>query len=255
MSFVRLEGVHVDLPLFQAGGRSLKKALLHAGKRSRIAQGAGRAFIVHALKNISLEFAHGERIGLVGSNGAGKTTLLRVIAGTYTPTAGEVTVDGRVASLLDAGLGLDPDATGFENIKLRGIYMGLSLRQIAAVTDEVAAFTELEDFLALPLRTYSSGMQLRLAFAVATCVEREIVVMDEWLLAGDAGFIDKARERLSRFVDRSSIVVVASHAQPILRQWCSKAVLLEKGQVIMFGPVDEVLDAYSARLALPKPAA
>jgi ABC-2 type transport system ATP-binding protein/lipopolysaccharide transport system ATP-binding protein len=169
-----------------------------------------------------------------------------VLAGTYEPTDGVIDVDGEVAPLFDSSLGLNPDATGYENIVLRGVYMGVPPREMSSRLDEIADFTELGDYLNMPIRSYSSGMLMRLAIGVATCVHPEILLMDEWLLAGDAYFLEKARNRLSSFVNGSKILVLASHSDAIVREWCNKALFLERGQVRMFGPVDDVLEAYAA---------
>jgi len=242
---IRLRDVSVDFPVYQGGSRSLKKTLMRAGAGGRILSDASKRLVVHALDRITLDIEEGDRVALIGPNGAGKTTLLRVLAGTYEPTVGLIDVDGHVAPLFDSALGLNPDATGYENITLRGVYMGMAPSEMAGRLEEIAAFTELGDYLRMPLRSYSSGMLMRLAFGVATCVHPEILLMDEWLLAGDAHFLEKARHRLASFVTGSKILVLASHSDAIVREWCNKALFLERGQVRMFGPVDEVLDAYA----------
>jgi ABC-2 type transport system ATP-binding protein/lipopolysaccharide transport system ATP-binding protein len=243
MVMIRLQDVKVDFPIYQTGARSLKKTLLRATTGGRISRDANR-LVVNALRGVSLHLEAGDRLALIGPNGAGKSTLLRVMAGTYEPTGGDVEVEGQVAALFDAGLGLDHDATGYENITFRGLYMGLTPRQVSKHVEEIAAFTELGDYLSMPLRTYSSGMLLRLAFGVATCIQPEILLMDEWLLAGDARFRDKARQRIAGFVGGAKILVLASHSDLIIREWCTKALLLESGEVKGFGPVDEILDLY-----------
>ena len=200
--------------------------------------------VVQALADISLYIDHGERVGLVGHNGAGKTTLLRVLAGVYEPSAGRIAVDGKVSTLLDASLGLNPEATGYENILLRGLYMGLHPREIRTLAPAIADFTELGDFLHMPVRTYSAGMMIRLGFAVATATKPEILLMDEWLLAGDAQFLDKARQRIDTFVSQSQILVLASHSLEVIRKWCRKVVWLEGGRVILAGNAEPVLSRY-----------
>jgi len=245
MTAIRLRDVCVDFPIYQGGSRSLKKTLMRAGAGGRILADASQRLVVHALDGISLDIEDGDRVALIGPNGAGKTTLLRVLAGTYEPTGGRIQVDGHVAPLFDSALGLNPDATGYENIVLRGVYMGMSPREMSGRLDEIATFTELGDYLRMPIRSYSSGMLMRLAFGVATCVHPEILLMDEWLLAGDAHFMDKARARLASFVTGSRILVLASHSEATVREWCNKALFLERGQVRGFGPVDEMLAAYA----------
>jgi ABC-2 type transport system ATP-binding protein len=244
MASISLRDVSVQFPIYQGGSRSLKRALLRAGAGGRIARDDGNRIQVQALRNISLDIGHGDRIGLIGGNGAGKTTLLRILAGVYEPVSGDVQINGRVSPMFDVGLGLNPDATGYENIILRGLYMGMKPAEIAQHTEEVIAFTELGDYLSMPVRTYSAGMTLRLAFAVATCAQPEILLMDEWIVAGDSHFIHKAHSRLERFVNNSSVLVLASHTEPLLRQWCNKLILLEKGIVVKVGSPDEVLEAY-----------
>lgn len=244
MASIVLRDVSVDFPIYQGGSRSLKKALLRAGTGGGLARDANNRVCVHALDHVSLTLEHGDRVALIGPNGAGKTTLLRVLAGVYEPPKGMVRIDGSISPLFDVGLGFNPDATGYENIMLRGLYMGLHPRQVRRRADEIAEFSELGDYLAVPVRTYSAGMMLRLAFGVATCIEPDILLMDEWVLAGDAHFFEKARSRLEDFIGRSSIMVLASHSEDILRQWCTRAILMERGQVRRVGPIDEVLACY-----------
>jgi ABC-2 type transport system ATP-binding protein/lipopolysaccharide transport system ATP-binding protein len=153
-------------------------------------------------------------------------------------------VEGKVAPLFDVGLGMDPESSGHENIVLRGLYLGLAKAEIKAKADEIAEFTELGSFLSLPLRTYSAGMRARLAFAVSTCIDPEILLLDEGIGAGDAAFLDKAKQRLNAFVARAGILVLASHADALVRQFCTKAFLLDQGRIVASGPVQEVLDRY-----------
>jgi lipopolysaccharide transport system ATP-binding protein len=186
---------------------------------------------VRALEGVSFEIRPGDRVGLMGHNGAGKSTLLRMLSGIYEPIAGSLKVEGRVATLLELQLGIDPDATGYENIMLRGVMTGLKLREIRAKIDEIAEFTELGDYLGMPVRTYSSGMLLRLAFAVSTSVEADILLMDEWLSVGDAEFRNKASARLEQLVERTPILVLASHSQELIGKVCNRLFQLEHGRV------------------------
>ena len=241
---LRLESVTVDFPVYSAGARSLKKRLLHRGSGGRIEREANNRLRVRALEDVGLALKHGDRVGLVGSNGAGKTTLLRVLAGAYEPTQGRVERRGRTASLLNVSLGIDSEATGFENIMTRGLFLGLRPEQVRARMDEIAAFTELGDYLAMPVHAYSAGMRLRLAFAVCTSFDPEILLMDEWLAMGDRAFVEKAQRRLQRFVQRAGILVLASQNTPLLQRVCSKGVLLDQGRVKCFGSIDEVLGVY-----------
>jgi ABC-type polysaccharide/polyol phosphate transport system ATPase subunit len=241
---IRLDSVTVDFPIYNAKARSLKNSLVYRGTGGHIGRDAGNRVCVRALENICFQIKHGDRVGLVGGNGAGKTTLLRVLAGVYEPTIGNVFRKGKVASLFDISLGLDPESTGYENIMLRGLFLGLTPRQVHERTEEIADFTELGDYLAMPVRTYSTGMMLRLAFAVCTSISADILLMDEWLTAGDAAFVEKAERRLESLVDRSSILVLASHSVALLKEVCSTAILLDGGRAIIHGSVDDVLGAY-----------
>jgi ABC-type polysaccharide/polyol phosphate transport system ATPase subunit len=239
---LELDNVTVDFPIYSGGSRSLKKTLVSIGTGGRILQGGGRVSI-QALKEVSLKLGHGDRLGLIGHNGAGKTTLLRTMAGVYEPTIGKVRVSGRVATIFDFTLGLDFDATGFENITLQGMLLGLSRRGIARLTDEIAAFTDLGGYLNMPIRTYSAGMLTRLAFAVATSSDPDLLLMDEWIETGDADFFHRAESRLNTLVQRAGILVLASHNMALIRHYCTSAAWLEHGQIRMIGPVEEVLAA------------
>jgi ABC-2 type transport system ATP-binding protein/lipopolysaccharide transport system ATP-binding protein len=245
MASITLADVSIEFPLYHGSSRSLKKTLLALAPGGGFARDHKR-IVLRALQNVSLSIAHGERVGLVGHNGAGKTTLLRVLAGVYEPTAGRLAVEGEVSALLDASLGLNPDATGYENIMLRGLYLGLRPREIRRLAPAIAEFTELGEFLHMPVRTYSAGMTVRLGFAVATATQPQILLMDEWLLAGDAQFLDKAHRRIDTFVSQSQILVLASHALPIIEKWCTKLVWLEGGKVVMVGDTDTVLARYTS---------
>lgn len=244
MASISLRDVCVEFPIYQGGGRSLKRSLLRAGTGGNIGRNKDNRVLVKALNNVTLDIQHGDRVGLIGGNGAGKTTLLRVMAGVYEPVSGVARINGRISPLFDVGLGLNPDATGMENIILRGLYMGMRPKEIADHAQEITEFTELGDYLSMPVRTYSAGMTLRLAFAVATCAHPEILLMDEWILAGDSRFLDKARRRLENFISKSSVMVLASHTEDLLRQWCTKLVLLDRGHVVTVGSPDEVIGHY-----------
>ena len=242
---LRLAGVTVDYPVYTADARSLKNGLLCKTTGGRIARDAGKGVTVRALHDVSLVLGRGDRIGLVGANGAGKTTLLRVLAGVYQPTLGTMRRCGRVASLFDLSLGLDPDATGYENIMARGLFLGLRPAQVRERTADIATFTELGDYLGMPVHAYSTGMMLRLAFAVSTCLDADILLMDEWIGVGDAAFVQKAEQRLMTFVDRAGILVLASHNPALLERICTKGVLLDSGHVTAVGPIDDVLARYA----------
>lgn len=248
MALIRLDDVSVDFVLYQGSGRSLKKTLLHSSTSGALKHDAQHRITVKALSGLSLTLEHGDRLGLIGGNGAGKTTLLRVLAGVYEPTGGRIRVEGRVTPLFDIGLGLDPDATGYDNIRMRAAYFGIDSDAIERRMEDIAAFTELGDYLSLPVRTYSAGMTLRLAFAAATAVDPEVLLMDEWIAVSDVQFLEKAQRRAEGFVNRSSIMVVASHVEDVLRRLCNKLLWLDHGTIVKVGPVDEVLAAYHESL-------
>lgn len=250
MAFLRLRNLSVEFPMYQGSNRSLKKLLVATTTYGNLARDATDRVLVHALNDLTLDIEDGDRVALVGANGAGKTTLLRVLAGIYYPSRGQVYSSGRISALLDVAVGLNPDATGRENIILRGMYMDIHPREMRARVDEIAEFTELGPYLDMPARTYSAGMMVRLGFAVSTCIPPEILLMDEWLSAGDARFLDKAQRRMEQFVDRSSILVLASHSEELLRKWCNRGLLLQQGRITRSGPVDEIIAAYME--ALPK---
>jgi ABC-type polysaccharide/polyol phosphate transport system ATPase subunit len=240
-----LQNVSVSFPIYHSGTRSLKKRLLFRGTGGQLASDANDRIVVEALRNFSLSLTAGDRLALVGRNGAGKTTLLRVMAGIYEPFAGSVRSEGRISPMFDVSLGIDSEISGYDNIRLRGLILGLKPHEIEKMMPDIAEFTELGDYLDIPVRTYSSGMMTRLTFAVATCFAPEILLMDEWIMAGDAGFLAKAQHRIQSFVERANILVLASHSPEICRQWCDKAVWMERGEIKMQGDIETVLAAYS----------
>lgn len=249
MAFIELKGATLDLPIYDVQGRSLKKQVLRMGRRNTIAEGNDGVIVVRALDNVDLRFDAGDRIGLIGHNGAGKSTLLRTMAGIYSPTHGEVRSEGKIVPLLDISLGMDENSTGMQNIRLRGLLLGMSDAEIRAKQQSIADFCELGDYLDLPLRTYSSGMRVRLAFAVSTAVDAEILLLDEVMGVGDASFMHKAKDRLADLHSRAEIVVLAMHANAEIRKVCNKALWMERGHVRAFGPVEEVVSAYEAATA------
>lgn len=243
---VRLDNVNVSFPIYQGGSRSLKKAILSRSSAGRIARDANDRITIDALRDVSFSLERGDRLALIGANGAGKTTLLRVMAGIYEPVAGTVQIGGRISPMFDIALGIDSDLSGYDNIRLRGLLLGLSSKEIERLLPLIVDFTELGDYLDMPVRTYSSGMMLRLTFAVATCYEPDVLLMDEWILAGDAHFMARARERIDSFVKKASVLVLASHNLEVCRRWCNKAVWMDRGSVKAFGPVEDVIASYQA---------
>jgi ABC-2 type transport system ATP-binding protein/lipopolysaccharide transport system ATP-binding protein len=245
MAEIELNGVSLEFPLYSGGSRSLKKAVLWRGSGGKIARDATDRVVVRALDGIDLKLRHGDRVGLIGPNGAGKTTLLRVLAGVYEPHVGRIRIDGKVSPLFDITLGIDPEATGYENIHFRGLFLGLKPWEIQAKAEEIATFSELGEYLHMPVRTYSAGMMIRLAFAASTAVNPDILLMDEWIGAGDAHFLRKAEDRLHSMVNSASVMVIATHSQEILRKLCNRLLLVDQGRIAQDGPVDDVLEAYA----------
>ena len=240
-ALVDVNGLSIRFPVYGADSRSMKKhfARLAVGGRLGVQGGAG-VTVVQALTDVSFSLRPGDRLALVGGNGAGKTTLLRALAGVYAPDEGQVAVEGRIASLLDLSLGIDPSATGYENIRLRGLVAGLTRRQIAEKEEAISEFSGLGAFLALPVKTYSAGMMARLAFAAATSVDADVLLMDEWIAVGDAGFTAQAQARLTGLVERSHILVLATHNPTLVRQLCNKFVHMEHGAASEVMPVERL---------------
>lgn len=244
MARISLKDVTVDIPIFNSQGRSLKKAVMGMATGGKIGLTEAGRTIVRSLERINLEIQGEERVGLIGHNGAGKSTLLRVIGQVYYPTAGQAIVEGKLGSLIDVSLGIDGEATGIENIYLRAALLGIDKKTVNENIDEIIEFSELGRFVEMPVRTYSTGMHMRLAFAVSTMITPEILLMDEWLSVGDEGFRQKAETRLNRLIESSSILVIATHSQALIKKCCTRVVWLEHGQMIMDGKPDEVCPKY-----------
>lgn len=244
MAEISLNNVAVTFPIYGVNSRSLKRQLLRISTGGKLGTEENHIVMVKALEDITLNIEHGDRVGLIGHNGSGKSTLLRVIAGIYEPACGVVKIEGNVSALLEVTLGMDAESTGYENIVLRGVLSGLTRKQILERRDEIAAFTDLGDYLSLPVRTYSSGMQLRLAFAIATTIMPEILVLDEVVGVGDAAFMAKAQERFHSMIQASHIVVIASHDFKIIEKICNKVVWLDAGRLIFAGGVKEGVERY-----------
>jgi ABC-type polysaccharide/polyol phosphate transport system ATPase subunit len=245
MASLMLENVTVDFPIYDSQ-KSFRSVLRRtAGGLIRREGSPGHQRItVRALDNISLTLKHGDRIGLLGHNGAGKSTLLRVCAGVYDPTGGTVTIDGKVSPLFNTAPGLDMDDTGYENILTCGLFLGMTREEIASKTPDIEQFSELGEYLSLPVRTYSSGMLTRLGFSIATAIDPEILILDEGLGAGDARFAERAKRRVDSLVERASIMVLASHSDTLIQAMCNRAILLHGGRIAASGSVEEVTEAY-----------
>ena len=240
---IDVSGLSVFFPLYHGNSRSLKKTVFAAAS-GRLGQDRKQRVVVQALRDVSFGLRAGDRLGLIGANGAGKTTLLRTLAGIYEPVMGRVRVQGTLNSLLDPQLGMNPDLTGRENILLRGLYNGLPRSELPRLEEDVRAFAGLGEFMDLPVRIYSSGMSVRLGFGLATAIRPQVLLMDEWFLAGDSEFLEKARARLETMVRGAEILVLSTHAEKVVQQWCTRAMWLDQGQIRADGPPNDVLAQY-----------
>lgn len=228
---IKLDNVSVRFPILGTGSHSLKKTLAASVTGGRLGRDT-RITYIEALRNINLELKNGDRLGLLGHNGAGKSTLLRVLAGVYDPTSGAIDSQGTISSLIDPMLGIEAEATGMENILLRGLMMGMSRREIEDVTDDICEFSGLGDYLEMPVRTYSTGMLMRLAFAISTSVRADILLLDEWLSVGDADFIERAERRLRDVTNAAGILVLASHSPELIARECNRVIRLSHGEIV-----------------------
>jgi lipopolysaccharide transport system ATP-binding protein len=244
MASIEFHNVAVDFPIYNASGRSLKKRLIQVATGGQLGADPHGRVVVRALEGLSFALRDGDRVGLVGHNGAGKSTLLRLLCGVYAPSQGSARIVGEIGSLIDIALGIDPEATGRENIYVRGALLGMTKAQLNRRMDEIIEFSELGDFVNMPLRTYSTGMHLRLAFAVSTIVRPEILLMDEWLSVGDQGFKQKAEQRMNELVQATNILVIATHSRDLILDTCNRAIWLEHGKIRMDGHAPDVAAAY-----------
>jgi lipopolysaccharide transport system ATP-binding protein len=232
MALVTATNLMVEFPIYGARSRSLKHTFIRAATGGTLARDSADRVVVRALDDVSFVLREGDRVGLVGHNGSGKSTLLRVLAGAYEPVGGGLTITGRVAAMLSIGLGMEMEATGYENIYMQAAILGFRRREIDGLVADIAEFTELGDYLEMPMRTYSSGMVMRLAFAVSTCVSADILLMDEWLSVGDSEFSERAQGRLRALVGKARVLVLASHDANLVRANCNRVLRLEHGRLI-----------------------
>lgn len=244
MANIDLRNVSVEFPVYNLSSRSLKKCFLRVATGGAVVQDAKQHVVINALNNISLSLRDGDRIGLVGHNGSGKSTFLRLLSRIYEPSSGHINIQGRVSALLDIMQGIEAELTGYENISTRGAILGLSRKEIKEKTAEIIEFSGLGDYLSMPLRTYSSGMMVRLAFSISTSISPDILLIDEIFGAGDADFMEKARNKMVSLLNQSSIVVMATHSDELINEFCNKALLMEGGRIKYFGEVGKALEIY-----------
>lgn len=246
-AFLTLDNVSVRFRVYGIGSQSLKKQLISFGTGGRLARDAANHFVVQALENISLELKDGDRLGVIGANGSGKSTLLRTMAGIYRPNEGRVSSQGRLAAIIDHSVGLEPQATGLENIQARAVLMGVPKSAWPSYTERVRDICELGDYLSMPVHTYSSGMMMRLNFALSISIDPDILVLDEWLSVADAAFRDKAEILMKDLVTRSRILIIASHNLELLGRLCNRGIFLHEGILETTGEMEATVSAYTAK--------
>ncbi len=232
MTHVNIENLSLEFPIYSHSDRSFKNSIIRNTIGGVIRNEENSVLSIKALDNVCLTLQSGDKFGIVGHNGSGKTTLLRVIAGIYRSYSGTLKVSGSISSLLNISLGMDSEATGYENIRMRGIMMGLNLKKISMLEDEIAEFSELGDYLSLPIRTYSAGMHMRLGFSISTAIKPQILIMDEWLSVGDENFKAKAELRLKSLVNEDCILIIASQSRSFINSICNKSIELKHGRII-----------------------
>ncbi len=241
---ISLKNVNVDIPVFNSQGRSLKKTVMGIATGGKIGLTESGKTIIRSLENINLEIHPHERVGLVGHNGAGKSTLLRVLSRVYSPTSGSCVIEGKIGSLIDISLGIDSEATGIENIFLRASLLGIPKQEVENALPDIISFTQLGSFIEMPVRTYSTGMHMRLAFAVSTMISPDILLMDEWLSVGDQNFQQQAETRLNNLIERSNVLVIASHSRELIERCCTRVLWLEHGKIRMDSTPQNVCPNY-----------
>jgi ABC-type polysaccharide/polyol phosphate transport system ATPase subunit len=247
---IDVKNVTINFQIYGSSRRSLRTTLLArtGGLIRREGRHGGRV-VVRALENVSFTLKDGDRLALIGHNGAGKSTLLRTLAGVYTPDSGSIRTIGRISPLFAAAPGMDVDDTGFENVKTCCMLLGMGPGEIERKLPDIVEFCELGEYLDLPVRTYSAGMLTRLCFAIATAIDPDILLLDEGLAAGDARFASRAEARMNQLIQRSRILVLASHSPPMIDAFCNRALLLEQGHILADGPVGDVSAQYHRRNA------
>lgn len=244
MARIVLENVHVRYPIIHDHYRSVRRLLMRAVTLGRLYQQDTGSHVVHAIRGLTLTIEKGDRVGLIGRNGAGKSTLLKTLGGFILPDEGVLQVEGDIMPLFSVAAGMDEERTGYDNIFLSGRLLGIPRGEMEKHVPDIEAFTELGDFLKLPVRAYSDGMKIRLGFAISTCITPDILLLDEAIGAGDAHFLEKASQRAEAMYDRASIMLLASHSPEIITRLCNKVLWLSHGRVVEFGPTAEVLAKY-----------
>jgi ABC-type polysaccharide/polyol phosphate transport system ATPase subunit len=239
MAYIRLDHVSVEFPVYNINALSFKKNFIRMATGGRVLEDANQHVIVRSINQLSLEIQHGDRVGLIGHNGAGKSTFLRLLAGIYEPSSGDIDIQGKVSTMLDLMYGIESECTGYENIYNRGLLLGMTKSQVKANIEEIAEFSSLGDYLNMPVRTYSAGMMVRLAFAISASVQPDILLIDEVFGAGDANFMEKAQAKMRSLLNSSRIVVFASHAPKLIQEFCNKILVLNAGELQFFGGIDD----------------
>lgn len=240
MSDITLDAVSIKFRLYHDNAPSLKNLVANIFKR----QGTQDNDQFLALKNISLTISSGDRLGIVGHNGAGKSTLLKALCGIYEPTSGKINVNGKIAPLLEIGAGFHPEFTGRENIYLNGAILGYTTKQLKKIEEEVIKFAEVENFADMPVKYYSTGMYMRLAFSLATAIHPDILIVDEVFAGGDISFITKAKTRMLSMMDKADIIIMVSHEHELIRSLCNRVIYLKRGEIVADGTPDEIIDLY-----------
>lgn len=248
-SFIKLENINLEFPVYEDSNRSFRNTIASTGKNLRFSstkKNASGKKIIQGLKNINLDINYGDRVAVLGPNGAGKSTLLKLIAGIYNTTDGNTSIQGTITSMLDMGFGFEEDATGYENIIIMNTVMGNSPKKAEEKIKNISDFSELGDFIHMPLRTYSSGMRARLAFATAIEGSPDILLIDEFLGTGDHNFMVKSKAKIIEIMRNASILLFASHAIHLVEDLCNKGIFMKNGEIIFYGSYDEAYKIYIA---------
>ena len=241
---INLENVSVSFPIFNVKTQSLKNKIIKSVMGNIISNNQDKVVHIDALKNINIKIESGERIGVIGGNGSGKSTFLRLCSRIYKPSTGSIDIKGDISSLINVNVGIDPESTGRENIKLRLIMLGYNNNQINELLNQIIEFTELNQFIEFPFYTYSTGMQMRLAFATSVFIKPEILIMDEWLATGDKDFQEKAEKKLNNIIENSKILILASHSKDLILKTCTRVIWLENGVIKKYGNTEETIQGY-----------